>query len=138
MCRKGILLTLVVAVLSVCLLGCQVARQASIDISVEEIKNTEMLREVGLNYLSVWPMYSGIIRGSLGVSINELPSQAVAAMDELDKMAALHGPDAQAGDYSDYELGLSLGLKSRLLCEVVLQALEQYAPDVIELLPLVL
>jgi len=123
---------LIVAVLSVTLAGCQIGRQIAIDVSVEEVQNAEMCREVAKNYLKIWPIQSGFIRGALGSRIDELPVQAIEAMDELDDLVA------ETQDYSDYELGYSLGLRVRLLSEIVLQALKQYAPDVIDLLPIVI
>lgn len=123
---------IIVVVLLVTLAGCQLVRQSAIDISKEEVKNLETCREIAVNYLSIWPMQSGFIRGALGSRIDELPTQAVDAMDELDLLAA------EAQDQSDYELGLSLGLRVRLLSSIVMQVLKQYAPDVIELLPIVL
>lgn len=127
-----ILQLIIVVMLSVTLMGCQFARQSAIDISAEEVKNLETCREIAVNYLEIWPMQSGFIRGALGSRIDELPIQAVEAMDELDLLAA------EAQDQSDYQLGLSLGLRVRLLSAIVMQVLEQYAPDIIDLLPIVL
>lgn len=125
-------IVLVVVVLLFCLFisGCSTARQAVFDISTEDVKNTETAREVSLNFLSVWPFQSGFIKGALGSRINELPNEAIEAIDELDRLAEIP-------EQSDYELGLFLGLKVRLLSSVVRATLEKYAPDVIDLLPLV-
>lgn len=110
--------------------GCSPMRQAAVDISIEDVKNAETAREVSLNFLSVWPIQSGFIKGALGSRINELPNEALEAIEELDRLAEL-------SEQSDYELGLFLGLKVRLLSSVVQATLEKYAPDVIDLLPLV-
>ena len=110
--------------------GCPPIRQAALDISIEDVKNAETAREVSLNFLSVWPFQSGFIKGALGSRINELPNEVVQAIEELDRLAELP-------EQTDYELGLFLGLKVRLLNSVVQVALEKYAPDVIDLLPLV-
>lgn len=112
------------------LAGCQQMRKAAIDGSVENVKNAETVREVSQNCLSVWPIQSGFIKGALGYRINELPNEAIEAIEELDRLAELP-------EQSDYELGMFLGLKVRLLSSVVQVALEKYAPDVVELLPLV-
>jgi len=110
--------------------GCSITRQVALDVSTENVKNAEMVREVSLNCLSIWPIQSGFIKGALGYRINELPNEAIEAIDELDRLAELP-------EQSDYELGYFLGLKVRLLSSVVQKTLEKYAPDVIELLPLV-
>jgi len=53
-------------------------------------------------------------------------------MDELDELARKY----EAGDpFDDYALGYSLGLRIRMLTEVVLKALMQYAPSIFEALP---
>jgi hypothetical protein len=110
--------------------GCGPARQAMIDVSDENIKNAEAMRQVSENCLSVWPIQSGFIKGALGSRIEELPAEAIAAIDELDRLAGLP-------EQTDYELGMFLGLKVRLLSSVVQKAIEKYAPDVGVLLPLV-
>ncbi len=109
--------------------GCSPIRQTAIGISVENVKNAEAMREVSMNCLSVWQIQSGFIKGALGNRINELPNEAVEAIVELDRLAEL-------SEQTDYELGLFLGLKVRLLSSVVSIALEKYAPDLIEYLTL--
>lgn len=113
--------------------GCTMMRETAIDISEEELLNAEMAREVASNYLSMWSIQSGFIRGALGSRIDELPAQAVNAMDELDQLAI-----ADPNSYTDYDLGLSLGLRARLLGSVVQEALRMYAPDILDLLPILL
>ncbi len=120
------------AVLLVCLsllIGCSPARRIAIDISVENVKNAEAMREAAMNCLSVWQIQSGFIIGALGNRINELPKEAVEAIEELDSLAEL-------SEQTDYELGLFLGLKVRLLSSVVRVAFEKYAPDLVEYLTL--
>lgn len=85
---------------------------------------------MALNCVLVWPVQSGFIKGALGYRINELPSEAIEAIKELDRLA-------EQSEQTDYELGMFLGLKARLWNSVIQIALEKYAPDVIELLPLV-
>lgn len=124
-----------IVTLLLCLLvaGCAMIRQSAIDISEEEVENAEAARVVAVNYLSIWPIQSGMIRGALGARIEELPVQAVSAMDELDQLAEqMNG----MSDPNDYDLGLSLGLRIRLLGSVVQEALEIYAPDIINLVPI--
>jgi len=110
--------------------GCEMTRQCAIDISKENIKNAETMREVSLNCLSVWQIQSGFIKGALGSRIDELPNEAIEAMDELDRLAALP-------EKSDYELGYFLGLKVRLLSSVVQAAIEKYVPEVTRFLPII-
>lgn len=133
MSRQTILITLLV-VSSFLLMGCGLMRQTLLDISEEELKNAETARELAKNYLEIWPIQSGLIRGSLGSRLEEMPTQATNAMDELDDLSARC---ADPNDCSDYDLGLSLGLRVRLLGSVVQEALKVYAPDVIDVIPLV-
>lgn len=124
---------LLVAVM-VLIAGCALTRQTAIDISSEEVENMDAVRVVARNYLSIWPMQSGAIRAALGSRIDALPAQAVEAMDELDDLAAVDDPNS----YTDYQLGASLGLRVRILCDLVVEALKMYAPDVLEVVPLLL
>lgn len=114
------------------LCGCATVRQTALDISLEEVENAKTTREVALNYLKSWPVFSGLIRGALGPQMQELPLQAVEAMDELDELAT------RADECSDHELGYSLGLKIRLLSAVVIEALEFYAPELLDFVPILL
>jgi len=102
--------------------GCVMTRQCAIDISKENIKNAETIKEVSSNCLSVWEIQSGFIKGALGNRINELPKEAIEAIDELDRLAALP-------ELSDYELGYFLGLKVRMLNSVIETAIKKYAPE---------
>ena len=115
-----------------CLSGCETVRQTAIDISVEEVKNTAAAREVALNYLSIWSLQSGFIKGALGPRMDELPQYAIDAINELDQLAE---KCADPNNCSDYDLGLSLGLRVRLLTSIVAEALKFYAPDILELVP---
>jgi len=126
---KNVLIILV----CVSLCGCAVLRKSAVDISKEEVKNTDTAREVATNYLLIWPMQSGFIKGALGPRLDELPTQVVEAISELDELSA-----KDPNEIDDYDRGLSLGLRVRLLGAVVREALKQYAPDVLELLPLIL
>lgn len=114
------------------LCGCQAMRQTALDISLEEVENAKTTREVALNYLKSWPVFSGLIRGALGPQMQELPLQAVEAMDELDDLAL------NADECTDHELGYSLGLRVRLLSAVVIEALKFYAPEMLDFVPIIL
>ena len=101
--------------------GCALLRQSAIDISTENIKNAEAIREVSKNCISVWPVQSGFLKGTLGYRINELPNESIEAIEELDRLAALP-------ERTDYELGYFLGLKVRLLSSAVKVAIDKYVP----------
>jgi len=114
------------------LISCARFRKGLVELSEEDLKNAETTRQVSKNLLSTWLLNSGFLRGALGNRIDELPRSAVEAMDELDEIAKRY----EAGDpFDDYALGYSLGLRIRMLTEVVLKALMQYAPSIFEALP---
>ena len=125
--------TMIILLCTIMICGCTMMRETAIDISEEELLNAEMAREVASNYLSMWSIQSGFIRGALGSRIDDMPAQAVIAMDELDQLA-----NEDPNSYTDYDLGLSLGLRARLLGSVVQEALRMYAPDILDLLPILL
>lgn len=127
---RKLLLVLVMVLLA----GCTVARQTAINISNEEVENATAVRVVARNYLSIWDIQGGFIRAALGSRIDELPAEAVKAMDELDELAKVTDPNS----YTDGQLGASLGLRIRLLSAVVAKALDVYAPDVLQAIPLLL
>lgn len=118
--------------LTFCLCSCQAMRQTALDISIEEVENAKATREVALNYLKGWPVWSGLIRGALGPQMQELPLQAVEAMNELDDLAT------NVDECSDHELGYSLGLRIRLLSAVIIETLKFYAPELLEFVPIIL
>lgn len=123
-------LILLISIVLLIIAGCSPARQVAIDVSAEHNENIKAMRKISEESASDWLFISGLIKGALGYRINELPNEAIEAIEELDRLAELT-------EQSDYELGLFLGLKIRLWGSVVQVALEKYAPDVIELLPLV-
>jgi len=131
--RRVTLVVILLSMLAV-LCGCAAVRETAVNISEEEVLNAETTRTVALNYLSIWPLQSGFIKGALGTRIDGLPVQAVEAMNELDRLAEQISEDPNG--YSDEDLGLSLGLRVRVLISVVGEALKLYAPDVIKFVPL--
>ena len=113
------------------LAGCAVTRGDIIKITEEDKLNAETSRSAAKNLLSTWAVNSGFVRGSLGLErMSALPVGVVKAMDELDVLAS-------KTTWTDFELGYSLGLRVRLLSEIVAQALKLYAPEVLKYLPLV-
>ena len=117
---------LIVAVFS--LMGCAGARQNIINLAESDVQNIETIKDAARNLLKTWPTYSGIIRGALMDKMADLPQKAVAAMGELDRLA-------QKGEWTDQELGRSIGLRLNMLAETVRVALKTFAPDVLSILP---
>jgi hypothetical protein len=112
------------------LAGCAGMRGDIVKIMEEDKLNAETSRTAGRNLLSTWSVNSGFVRGSLGPDrMNALPMGVVKAMDELDALAA-------KTTWTDFELGYSLGLRVRLLSEIVAQALKLYAPEVLKYIPM--
>lgn len=128
--------TLITILICVLLCGCAAMRKTATDISSEEVKNLEATRQVAKDYLTIWPMQSGLIKGALGPRMDEMPTQAIAAINELDTLSEKLN-EADPNSIKDYELGLSLGLRIRLLGSVVQEALKLYAPDVLDLIPVI-
>ncbi len=115
--------------LVVSLIGCASIRGDLIQLSQEDLANAEASRTIAKNLLLTWNLNSGFVRGALGDRLNQLPAEAVKAMDELDSLAGKI-------EWTDNELGRSLGFRVRLLGEVVTNALKLYAPEVLKYLSL--
>lgn len=124
--KKILLMLALAAILS---FGCASMGKGIIDIANEDAANAEISKEVANKFLKTWSINSGFVRGSLGDRINQLPVGVVKAMDELDALAA-------KTSWTDFELGYSLGLRIRLLSEIVAQALKLYAPEVLKYIPM--
>ena len=119
-----------VVLLSMFVFGCAGIRKDLIQITQEDKLNAETSKTCAQNLLVTWPINSGFVRGSLGPDrMNALPVGVVKAMDELDVLAA-------KTNWTDFELGYSLGLRVRLLSEIVAQALKLYAPEVLKYIPM--
>lgn len=112
-------------------LGCTAMQKSIINLSKTDIKNAETSRVLATNLLSTWKINSGFIRGALGDRINKMPAEIVKAMDELDKIS-------EQTEWNDFELGYSLGVRVRLLGDLILNCLKVYAPDVLQYIPLAL
>lgn len=129
--KRKVLIILASLVLLAGLIGCVGMRGDIVKITEEDKLNAETSRIAAKNLLSTWAVNSGFVRGSLGPDrMNALPMGVVKAMDELDVLA-------NKTIWTDFELGYSLGLRVRLLSEIVAQALKLYAPEVLRYLPLV-
>ena len=124
----------VVLIILMCFMitACAGIRKFTVEMSEEDMKNTETSRIVAKNLLSTWPINSGFIRAALGpAGLSKLPADAVLAMDELDKLAS-------QTSWTDFELGESLGLRVRLLTDIIRATIDQYAPELISYLPTML
>ncbi len=104
--------------------SCSTMRQGVIDISAENVKNAETMKEIALDCVSIWPVQSGFIYGALD---KKLSVETTEALKELDLLA-------ENTELTDYQLGYFLGLKTRLLGSVIQVALEKYAPSIVEYL----
>ncbi len=113
------------------LASCASIRGDIVAFSKEDLKNATTSRTVAKNLLKTWKLNSGFIRGALGTNIDQLPQQAIQAMNELDKLA-------DKKDLNDYDLGYSLGLRIRALNSVVQEAIRIYAPNILDYLPALL
>lgn len=121
---------IIVVILGLFLLaGCSLYRESLVEMSREDVKNAEAVREAATNFLSTWNINSGFIKGSLGPRIEQFPAQFIVAVNELDDLASKEGP------ISDQELGYSLGLRVRTLEALIQSTLETYAADVLDLIP---
>ena len=103
-------------------------RQGLVEMSKEDVKNAEVVREAARNFISTWNLNSGFIKGALGDRISEFPMQFIEAMDELDTVANMEA-------IGDYDLGYFLGLRVRTLETLIQETLKAYAPDVFDLVP---
>jgi hypothetical protein len=108
--------------------GCSYIRGGIAKTGQWDIKNAEASRQLAKDFLSTWSLNSGFIRASLGENIGKLPFQAVKAMDELDILAT-------KTQWTDFELGASLGLRVRMLGSLVVTTLQQYFPNVLKDIP---
>ena len=114
------------------LCGCAMLRKDMKKVADEDVKNYKTSIHIGKELLKTWRLNSGFIRGYLGpTKIGELPKSCVDAMDELDAIALKTPPE-----WSDYELGYSLGLRTRLLAVIVIETLKSIAPDVLKYWPI--
>ena len=118
------LLVILISIILTVAAGCSSARQGMMDLSAENVKNAETMKEIALDCVSIWPVQSGFIYGALD---KKLSVETTEALKELDLLA-------ENTELTDYQLGYFLGLKTRLLSSVIQVALEKYAPSIVEYL----
>jgi len=128
---KKVLYLFLIIILIIPLASCSYFRKSILDVSNEDLKNAETARTVAKNFLSTWSLNSGVIRGALGTSINQLPAESVDAMNSLDELAT-------NTNLTDSDLGMAMGLVVRIYSRVVLEVIKQYAPNVLQYLPAIL
>lgn len=130
-----IILIAVLTILVILSTGCQSMRNTAIGISESEVKNLYATQIVARNYLKIWPMQSGFIHGLMAHRQGEFPEHVVEAINELDQLAA----DLAATDpneINDYDLGISLGYRVRLIGAVVEETVRAYSPDLLDVIPI--
>ena len=122
--------SLAIVFVGLMLAGCGAMRVGLVEMSKEDVKNAEAVREAATNFLSTWELNSGFIKGSLGQArLTEFPMQFISAMTELDILAEMKD------ELTDHDLGYSLGLRVRTLEALMQSTLETYAADVLDLIP---
>ena len=130
-----ILLVILLTVAVVLTQGCGIFRESAIGISASEVKNNNATRKVAINYLQIWPMQSGFLHGLMQHREDEFPEHIVDAINELDDLAAKLATE-DPNSMFDYDLGLSLGLRVRMLGAVVEEVFKAYSPDILNIVPL--
>ena len=112
------------------MIGCAGQFQGIGDIGKIDLQNAEQTRILAKDLFSTWRLNGGFIRGVLGSKIGELPNSLVEAMNDLDKIAE-KPPD----QWTDHDLGYSLGVRIRRLSATVQAAIKLYAPEVMQYIP---
>ncbi len=95
--------------------------------SKDDLKNVQTTKKIAKNLLEAWKFRGPAIRAGLGSRIDMLPVEAIKAMDQLDKIARV------TTTWTDGQLGEAFGYHILILNELVLAALQKYAPDVFQL-----
>lgn len=111
--------------------GCANLREEIIKVSESDIKNVAAMEEAAQNLLLTWPFYSGLIKAAFKDKLEELPAITLQAIAQLDEIA-------KETDLNRETLGYSLGLRVLMAKGIIREALKQYAPDILELLPALL
>lgn len=110
--------------------SCSFFRKAGEDYCVESKLNTEAIQSTSRCILKAWPTRYGVIMATLGPRVEELPKQAIDAMEELNTFAM-----TDPNELTDYQLGTTLGLRIRLLITTIEEILKEYAPEALRYLP---
>lgn len=111
------------------LTSCSFVQKEVVEVSRQDVKNAETIREVSKNFLSTWPVNSGFIKGILKGQFDQFPKEMIEAMEELDQLS-------QKKDLDDFQLGYSLGLRVHVLSDIVKESLKKIAPQILKYLSL--
>ncbi len=127
---------LITTLLTVVLLtvGCAPIRKNAIKLSETEVKNLAATQIVARNYLTIWPMQSGFLHGLMAHRQDEMPEHIVDAISQLDDLSEMMLADPN--NMLDYDLGLTLGLRVRMIGAIVEEVVDIYAPDMLSVVPL--
>ena len=124
---KLILIVLIILSLS----GCAWIRQTVLEASEEDIKNVEVVKQVGENTFLVWPCYSGFLQGVLGASLEE--SRIGLVVSKMDKLTKDVGKWSEPDFQSCHMAGLRGKFSEKAFEDIVKRVLElvaQYGPMV--------
>lgn len=129
--KKFLFLYILIAVFL--LSGCSAARRLSLNLTDEHVANIETQMEIAKKLMVVWDFQSGFIRQLLGKRI-EIP-EFIEVKNALDKLDSL-SKDSQ--DMKDRELGEGFGAYVQISYQLLMKALEKFAPGVLSaIVPLI-
>lgn len=94
----------------------------------EYTANVETEMEATRRLMKVWPYRSCQLREALGARYGSLPSDATDAWEKLDELC-------KKEELTQCDLGTASGTWILMTYEVVREAVKQYAPDILGLLP---
>ncbi len=121
---------LVIGLMCLVLLGCATTGN-QIDLGKWDKQNAAVTRQYAKDLLETWRLNSGFLRGAIGdETIKRLPCDCVSAWLQLDILAS-----APIEQLTDYQLGYSLGLRVKMLTQLVLEGIRQYAPQAMKYVP---
>lgn len=114
------------------MMGCGPMRETATELSLEDTRNIDTMRDMSVTLIENWSYKSGLIRCYLGDRMAEMPVRFLTAMNELDEM--YDHRDA----LTDRGFGCVMGSHLKLTGEIIMDTLKIYAPELLPYLPLVL
>lgn len=117
---KIIIMAMVLVVLS----GC--AGNPEFDLMSMDKQITEELKNMATVKLELWPFWSGMITEILRERADEVPQNVWTAIAMLDMLS--NAP------VNDYGLGTSFALNIKISYYIISEALEEFAPELLEIL----
>lgn len=118
----------IILILAILLSSCSWWHGVVGDAGKIDLQNYDASKQLAKDFLKTWPLNSGFLRGALGEKLQEFPAGVVGAMDQLDRLAMKQ-------EFTDFELGFSLGARVRMLGAIVQEALKLYSPEVLKFVP---